>query len=265
MDICRYSAVAALALTAFQPAYAGGLPDPLAELEVLDGGLTSRGTYQAALRLTLPDGWKTYWRAPGEAGIPPGFSWRGSRNLGAVAFTWPAPEVFSTGGIHSIGYENELVLPVEITPKDPNRPVRLKGRMEFGVCKDVCVPADASFDHKVDASAGRHPAIAAAIASRPYSAQEAGVTSASCRMQPIEDGFRVEAHITMPSAGGQEYAVIEPGAPGLYLAGSGTSRQGGTLVATAEFLTEGGAVALDRSRMRITVLGADRAVDITGC
>lgn len=265
MKTIQLSALAALALTAFQPANAGGLPDPLAELEVLDGGLTSRGTYMAALRLTLPEGWKTYWRSPGEAGIPPGFSWRGSRNLGAVEFTWPAPEVFSSGGFHSIGYLDELVLPVEITPKDPGKPVRLKGRMEFGVCKDVCVPADASFNHKVDAEAGRNPAIAAAMASRPYSAKEAGVQSASCRMQPIADGFRIEAHIKMPSAGGREYAVIEPGTPGLYLAGSGTKRQGSTLVATAEFLTDGAAVALDRSQMRITVLGADHAVDITGC
>jgi DsbC/DsbD-like thiol-disulfide interchange protein len=259
------SAAAALALTLGLPASAGGLPDPLAELEVLDGGVTKRGTYMAALRLTLPDGWKTYWRSPGEAGIPPEFSWRGSRNLGAVSFTWPAPEVFATDGLRSIGYLDELVLPLEITPADPGKPVRLKGRMEFGVCKDVCVPADAAFDHRVDAEAGRNPAIAAAMASRPYSAEEAEVQSASCRLQPIEDGFRVEARIRMPSAGGQEYAVIEPAVPGLFLAGSGTRRQGGTLIATAEFLTDGSAVALDRSQMRITVLGADHAVDITGC
>lgn len=265
MKTVSLSALAALALIAVQPANAGGLPDPLAELDVLDGGMTPRGTYLAALRLTLPEGWKTYWRAPGEAGIPPGFSWRGSRNLGAVRFTWPAPEVFATDGIRSIGYLDQLVLPVEITPKDPGKPVRLKGRMEFGVCKDVCVPADAAFDHKVDSQAARNPVIAAAMASRPYSAKEAGVQSASCRMQPIEDGFRVEAHIRMPSAGGQEYAVIEPGTPGLFLAGSGTERRGGTLVATAKFLTDGGAVALDRSQMRITVLGADHAVDIAGC
>ena len=78
MKTLRKSATVALtALTALTasiwlafPAVAQGI-DKLAQLEVLDGDRLSDGTYQGALRLTLKDGWKTYWRAPGDAGIPP--------------------------------------------------------------------------------------------------------------------------------------------------------------------------------------------------
>ena len=254
-------ALMALAL----PAQAGGL-DKLVRIEVLDGGPTARGTHMAALRLTLSDGWKTYWRAPGEAGIPPSFDWRGSRNLRDVAITWPAPEVFRTNGTRTIGYKRQLVLPVEVTPQHANRPVRLRGRIEFGLCSDVCIPGELDFDRELDPKAARDPAIAAALAQRPYSAAEAGVRAATCRLSPGADGLRIEARITMPEAGGEEIAVIEPGAPGIWAAGTETRRQGDTLIAATDLLSEtGGAFALNRSDIRITVLGARHAVDIRGC
>lgn len=238
----------------------------LVQLEVLDGGKSADGTYQGALRLTLKDGWKTYWRAPGDAGIPPSFDWSGSGNVGDVSITWPAPDVFDQNGLRSIGYEDELVLPVKITPQNPSAPVRLKGEMDLGICKDVCVPGRLGIDHQLDAGAGRNPTIAAALAQRPFSASEAGVAGASCALSPTADGMQIEARITMPSAGGAEVTVIEPGNPVLWASQPETRRDGNTLVASAEVISPtGGAFALDRSEVRITVLGANHAVDILGC
>ncbi|TMV10276.1 hypothetical protein FGK63_04215 [Ruegeria sediminis] len=247
------------------PASAGGIEN-VVRLDILDGGLTSRGTYLGAIRLTLADGWKTYWRAPGEAGIPPQFNWTGSRNVGEISITWPSPHVFDQNGLRSIGYQGQMILPVEITPANPGAPVRLKGEMDFGVCKDVCVPGNLDFDHLLDSGAGKNPAIAAAMAQRPYSAREAGVVSASCMLKPTRDGLQVEAHITMPSAGGEEVAVIEPGGPNLWASETLTHRQGNTLIARSELINESGsAFAVDRSEIRITVLGSKHAVDIRGC
>lgn len=240
--------------------------DTLVQLEVLDGGQTASGTYQGALRLTLKDGWKTYWRAPGDAGIPPQFDWNGSGNIEDIAITWPAPHVFDQNGLRSVGYENQLVLPVEITPRNPAKPVRLRGEMDLGVCKDVCVPGQLNFDHTLDAEAERNPAIAAALAQRPFSEREAGVAGANCVLTPTQDGMRIEAHITMPSAGGAEFAVIEPGNPMLWVSQPETERRGNILVASSEVISaSGGPFALDRSEVRITVLGANHAVDIQGC
>lgn len=256
---------ALLALPPASMAIAGPIDD-LVQIEVLDGGMTKRGTYQAALRLTLADGWKTYWRAPGDTGIPPQFNWRGSRNLGDVSITWPTPHVFNQDGQRSIGYKNQLVLPIEITPAKPGRPVRLSGEMEFGLCKDVCIPGRLDFDHKLNADAARNPSIAAALAQRPYSASEAGVRSSTCRLSPTSAGMRIEAHIAMPSAGGPEVAVIEPGNPQLWASQTKTTRRGSTLIATSDLShVSGDAFALNRSQVRITVLGQRHAVDITGC
>ncbi|MDK3017238.1 protein-disulfide reductase DsbD domain-containing protein [Pseudodonghicola flavimaris] len=271
----RFAALIALC-TAFAPVLPGAVRpaaaadrsdlDKLVTVDVIDGGPTARGTYMAALRLTLSDGWKTYWRAPGEAGIPPSFDWKGSRNLGEVSMTWPTPKVFDSNGMQTIGYTRQLVLPVEITPARDGRPIELRGRIELGLCSDVCIPGTVSFDHRVDPEAGRNPAIVAALAERPYSAREAGVRAATCRLQPSADGLRVEARITMPSAGGPEVAVIESGTPGIWATETETSRQGNTLIAASDLIAEtGGAFALDRSALRITVLGSKHAVDIRGC
>lgn len=258
------SACAAMAFPAAET-NAGDLDD-IVQIEVLDGGMTSRGTYMTAFRLSLSDGWKTYWRAPGDAGIPPQFNWRGSKNIGNVAITWPEPHVFKTNGYRTIGYDKELVLPVEITPSKQGAPVRLKGRMDIGICSDVCVPSTLKFDHGLDAGAERHPAIAAAMAQRPYSASEAGVTSATCRISPTSDGMKVQAQITMPSAGGTEVAVIEPGDPNLWATEATAQRSGNVLTAETELLhADGTAFAVDRSRLRITVLGQSHSVDIRGC
>ena len=254
---------ACLALTT--PAHAQST-DGVVQLDVLDGGRTANGTYLGALRLTLKEGWKTYWRAPGDAGIPPQFDWSGSQNVGDVSITWPAPDVFVQNGLQSIGYADQLVLPVEITPANPAKPVRLRGDMDLGVCKDVCIPEQLDFDHTLDAEAGRNPAIAAALAQRPFSAKEARVKHASCHLTPTSDGMQIEARVTMPSAGGREVTVIEPGNPALWASQADTQRTGDTLIATSEVISaSGGPFALDRSEIRITVLGANHAVDIQGC
>ncbi len=247
-------------------AQAQSVPDDLVRIEILEGGSARNGTVLGAVRVTLSDGWKTYWRAPGDAGIPPTFSWAGSQNVANVSITWPTPDVFLTSGLRTLGYHDQMILPVEITPQQPGAPVRLKGRIGIGICKEVCVPSELTFDRDLNPKAKRNPAIVAALASRPYSAREAGVKTATCRLSPTQYGMKVEAHITMPSAGGTEVAVIEPGSPFLQAGNTNARRSGNVLVAETEFfsLTKELA-AVDRSAVRITVLGQHHAVDIKGC
>ncbi|WP_164659377.1 protein-disulfide reductase DsbD domain-containing protein [Tropicibacter sp. Alg240-R139] len=262
----KFVALAAcLTVPSLSSAQVGGLDD-IVQLEILDGGQTERGTYIGAIKMTLADGWKTYWRAPGDAGIPPQFDWRGSRNVGEVSFTWPSPKVFDQNGLRTIGYENQLILPVEITPKRAGKPVQLKGQMLFGVCSDICVPGQLKFNHDLNATAGRNPAIAAALAAQPYSAREAGVKSATCRLSPTKDGMKIEAKVRLPSTGGSEMMIIEPGDPSLWASESQTRREGNVLTSTAELISDGGnAFAIDRSEIRLTVLGGAHSVDIQGC
>lgn len=241
-------------------------PGDLVALDVLPGWQTSRGTVMTGLRLRLAPGWKTYWRAPGEAGIPPQFSWTGSENVTAAGFLWPVPEVFETSGFRSIGYHDEVVIPLELTPADASAPVHLAGQVDLGVCDDICVPVSLDFVADLTVDDRRDPAIVAALVDQPLSAAEAGVTGLSCSFTPEGEGMRVTATIEMPREGPEEVVVIEAGEPGLWVSPAQSAREGGRLTARAMIVPTGGAaLALDRERLRLTVIAGGKAVDLRGC
>lgn len=242
-----------------------GSPDAsVIQAELLPGWQTERGTQMAGLRLTLAPGWKTYWRAPGDAGIPPSFDWTGSRNMQAVATHWPRPEVFEQNGMRTIGYQDQVVLPLELTPRKAGEPISLRGHINLGVCEDICMPM--TLDIQADLPAESHPApIRAALKDRPMTARQAGVGDVTCSVEPTSDGLRLTTHITMPRIGGDEMAVIELPDPTVWVAEAETTRRGNQLVAVTDLVPDGGALALNRSNVRITVLAGNQAVDIRGC
>ncbi|MEP2640470.1 protein-disulfide reductase DsbD domain-containing protein [Roseobacter sp.] len=257
----------ALAGLAALPAAAQDAFDVPVTARVLSGWVRADGTRMAGVHLDLAPGWKTYWRAPGDAGIPPQFDWSGSDNLQAVAISWPQPIIFEDNGMRSIGYKNSLVIPVAVTPMYAGAPVHVQLTMDIGVCSDICVPHRLEFDEVLDDVQTRPtPAIAAALAQGPYSAREAGVTSAQCRVEPTADGLRIEARVSVPPAGGTEVMVIETGLDEVWVSEPKTHRSGGDLVAVSEMIhINGGPIALNRSAIRLTVLGSQHAVDVRGC
>ena len=244
--------------------------DPFAdvvEAEVLQGWDLPDGRRVAAVQLTLAEGWKTYWRSPGDAGIPPQFDWSRARNLEAVAITWPTPKVYNQNGLRSIGYSGRLVIPMYLTPTRPGKPVRLRTTMSLGVCEEICIPYELDLDAVLDAPDPRPtPAIVAALADAPLDARDAGVRRATCTLRPTDQGMEIEAHVTLPHTGGTEVAVIETGTAGLWISEAKTSRRGDTVVAVSQMVhPSGGTFAIDRSAVRITILGGDYAVDVRGC
>jgi DsbC/DsbD-like thiol-disulfide interchange protein len=104
------------------------------------------GKLYAGIHIKLDSGWKTYWRVPGDSGVPPQIDWAGSANVGAIKVLYPTPIRLPEAGMISLGYKLEVVLPVEITPADPTKPVTLKLAAEYGVCKDICIPAEAKLE-----------------------------------------------------------------------------------------------------------------------
>ncbi|THH34510.1 hypothetical protein E4Z66_18280 [Aliishimia ponticola] len=244
--------------------------DPTAGIlshRVITGWQQADGTRMAGLELTLAPGWKTYWRSPGDAGIPPEFTWNGARNLSGVHVHWPTPRVFWQSGMRSVGYAERVVLPLTLSPKSAGKDIRLKGRVDLGVCADICMPATIRIDSTLpSAESERSPEIVAALAALPFSAQEAGVRSAICALSPTADGLEVKATITMPAAGSAEEAVIEAQDPSIWVSEPSTSRSGQVLTVRAEMIQQTGApLAVDRSGLRITVISAGHAVDIQGC
>lgn len=242
---------------------------PTAEVvraEVLPGWRTEGLTHMAALQLTLSPGWKTYWRSPGDAGIPPQFDWAGSENVRSVRFHWPRPQVFNLNGLRSIGYRGELILPMEVTAIDPRQPIRLRAVVDLGVCRDICLPASLTLDADLPGTGAPDAVISAALHNRPATGTEAGLARIVCHVEPIADGLRLTAEIDMPSTGSPEVVVVEAGERSIWVAESVSIRAGDRLTATTELVAPSGQpFMLNRSALTVTVLGQDRAVEITGC
>jgi DsbC/DsbD-like thiol-disulfide interchange protein len=98
----------------------------------------------AGVQLRMDPGWKTYWKNPGDSGVPPSFDWSGSKNLKQAELLYPAPHSFADASGTAIGYEDEVVFPVKLTPEREGEPIELKLAFSYGLCKNLCVPNDVS-------------------------------------------------------------------------------------------------------------------------
>jgi DsbC/DsbD-like thiol-disulfide interchange protein len=121
---------------------------------------------RAGIEIRLDPGWKTYWRYPGDSGVPPRVSFTRSDNVAAVTLLWPAPRSFSDGAGSSIGYADRVILPLHVAPKDPARPVVLRLDLDYAICEKLCVPADARAELALDGAAGPLDAALAASEAR---------------------------------------------------------------------------------------------------
>jgi DsbC/DsbD-like thiol-disulfide interchange protein len=96
------------------------------------------------IALQLQPGWKTYWRSPGDSGVPPRFDFSKSDNVEAVTVLWPAPRKFDDGaGGVSLGYHDQIVLPLRIVTKNADKPVTLRADVNYAVCEKICIPVEA--------------------------------------------------------------------------------------------------------------------------
>ena len=252
-------------LAVFGPANATTQEEALTA-SLLPGWQMDGGAYMAAVDLMLAPGWQTYWRSPGEAGIPPTFDWSGSDNVKSVRIHWPTPSVFKTNGMQTIGYHDRLLLPVEVTPEDPTRAVTLALKMDLGICDNICLPASVSIRAALPSPGALDAGITAALAARAATADEGGVTAVACMIEPIRDGLRLTARVALPDPGTEEVVAIETADPAVWVSEATAERSADMLVAVAELVPpEGAPFPLDRSGVTLTILANGGAVEVKGC
>ena len=108
-------------------------------------GSRSGSVLLGGIAIQLDPGWKTYWRTSGDSGVPPRFDFSKSENVEAVTVLWPAPMKFDDGaGGFSLGYHDQVVLPLRIVPKSNDRPVTLRAEINYAVCEKLCIPVEAT-------------------------------------------------------------------------------------------------------------------------
>lgn len=132
---------------------------------VSSGQRSDDGAMLAGIEFDLAPGWKTYWRHPGEAGIPPKFDFERSEGVGHVEVLYPAPSRYADKYGNSIVYDADVVLPVKIWPDPSSQTVRMDLSLFVGVCEIICVPFTAQVKLDIPVVGLVNRTIAEAVAS----------------------------------------------------------------------------------------------------
>ena len=155
-NITRMTLLGAALVSVSALANAGDEPtrefsSPYTSLRLMNAG-EQAGVWHSGVYITMQKGWKTYWRVPGDGGVPPSFDWSGSENVATTTVMMPLPHRFTDENGEGIGYKTEVVFPVDVKPQDPSRPVMLDLKIFYAVCNDICVPVQARVKVGIDAS-----------------------------------------------------------------------------------------------------------------
>ena len=233
---------------------------------LLAGRTQPDGSRMAGLMLDVAPQWKTYWRSPGSAGVPPPFDWSRSRNVESIEVFWPRPKFFESYGLSTIGYSGRVVFPLRLVPKDPSAPMELGLDVAIGVCRDICVLEETALALHIapgsaDIDAGL---VAAAEAKVPRPGAEQGLIEASCRIAGTGAKRRFDAVLDF---GRQldDPAVILEGPALSWFSDIEVTTQDDRILVSAKMSLLDDSVWVERSQVRMTVLAGSLAADIQGC
>jgi len=205
---------------------ASGASVRLISSDRMDGDQTLVG-----LELRLPDGANTYWRIPGDSGIPTTLDLSGSTGIAAPNVLWPFPSIETTGGYRDFVYRNALVLPIQL---EATAGAVLNVLVSLGVCSDICVPARAQLTLPLNGSkpdAAQAIRLDQALADVPIGWDGPGESFAGVTLS--RDGRGLVIANPDPSID-PESVIADPGDPGLSLSAPQKSPDGALWTLEAE-------------------------------
>ena len=235
-----------------------------ARVRLIDAGPSPRDATQrlAGLQIELDPAYLTYWRSPGEAGLPPTVSFAGSASLKAATLLYPAPGRYSEGGTEAIGYKDGVIFPLLITPKDADKPADLKVALDFAICERLCLPAKAAASLGLggDGKTPEADLVRDALAHVPVPAK---VGDNGALAIVAVDGVAGDPTLTVRArAEGPDVPMLFAEAPDPWFvqAGEGLWSSDGTLRYTLRVAAK----PADRAPLplRLTLVGADAAIEV---
>ena len=239
----------------------------LKSVDIIRGWRQSDDIHIAAINIKLEDGWKTYWRVPGIGGIAPILNWEKSKNIKNISQIWPTPNIYNEYGLQTIGYKDELLLPLQIQPIDKKQPIHLSITIDFGICSDVCVPIQTSVEERLPerTSIGKKN-ILDTLEKAILSGKKSPFKIVKCNIIPIKDGFEVNAFFEgltsfdKDTLGVVEYPVKQ----------NGWINQKASLISSNQLSVH--AIVynksihfIDRSDLTLTIFTKNKAFEFDGC
>ena len=239
----------------------------LKSVDIIRGWRQSDDIHIAAINIKLEDGWKTYWRVPGIGGIAPILNWEKSKNIKNISQIWPTPNIYNEYGLQTIGYKDELLLPLQIQPIDKKQPIHLSVTIDFGICSDVCVPIQTTVEERLPerTSIGKKN-ILDTLEKAILSGNKSPFKIVKCNIVPIKDGFEVNAFFEgltsfdKDTLGVVEYPVKQ----------NGWINQKASLISSNQLSVHATVYNksihfIDRSDLTLTIFTKNKAFEFDGC
>ena len=239
----------------------------LKSVDIIRGWRQSDDIHIAAINIKLEDGWKTYWRVPGIGGIAPILNWEKSKNIKNISQIWPTPNIYNEYGLQTIGYKDELLLPLQIQPIDKKQPIHLSITIDFGICSDVCVPIQTAVEERLPerTSVGKKN-ILDTLEKTILSGNKSLFKIVKCNIIPIKDGFEVNAFFEgltsfdKDTLGVVEYPVKQNG----WINQKASLVSGNQLNVHATVYNKS-IHFIDRSDLTLTIFTKNKAFEFDGC
>ena len=239
----------------------------LKSVDIIRGWRQSDDIHIAAINIKLEDGWKTYWRVPGIGGIAPILNWDKSKNIKNISQIWPTPNIYNEYGLQTIGYKDELLLPLQIQPIDKKQPIHLSITIDFGICSDVCVPIQTAVEERLPerTSIGKKN-ILDTLEKAILSGKKSPFKIVKCNIIPIKDGFEVNAFFEgltsfdKDTLGVVEYPVKQNG----WINQKASLVSGNQLNVHATVYNKS-IHFIDRSDLTLTIFTKNKAFEFNGC
>jgi len=141
IGICVLGLIAAASASAAEDASPWD-GDARSAVRLIAGSAMPGKVVRAGVEIKLKSGWHTYWRYPGDAGVPPRFDFTESQNVKTVDVLWPAPQPIPEHDLVTIGYTGDVILPLAVVPENSAKPIKLRLKLDYAVCETLCVPAE---------------------------------------------------------------------------------------------------------------------------
>lgn len=245
--------------------------DTRSALRLIAGSAPAEGSapLRAGIELRLEPGWKTYWRYPGDSGVPPRFDFSGSENVKSAMLLWPAPRRFPDGaGGNSIGYTGNVIFPVQVVPKDPAKPVTLRVKADYAVCENLCVPAEGKAELKLPLSRSSEDVPLAAAEARvpkPRPLGAAGGIAIRAARRELADGRpRVVVDVAAPAEANVDLFAEGPEANwALPLPEPAAGAPAGTRRFAFDVDGVPAGATIDGALLKLTLVAGDDAIEVS--
>lgn len=221
-ELARACAIAALCLAAAgapcaaQPAQEGASAwsaAPKSRARLVSAGLVENGVHRAGVEIALEGNALTYWRNPGDAGVPPDFDFSGSSNLAQATVSYPAPERHDEDGSEVFGWRRSVIFPLAVRAKEADKPVTVTLNLRYAACEKICIPSEGRMVLTFAPAQKPSPHAARIEEWMARAPKPAALSNASFTLEPLagmdKPAWRVR--VTPPEAGSDLFAEGQDG------------------------------------------------------